>query len=117
MAHERMPTSVNGMELKPLRLNFAQVCLWCGHRWCAAPECVAAHAASTWVVCPACDGFGMIDCLCCGGLVEAGPELVAAQRGRVLPVTAARAEVVTVTGSDDANHVAGDGTQAASRSR
>ncbi|WP_412744225.1 hypothetical protein [Krasilnikovia sp. MM14-A1004] len=56
---------------------------------------MAAHAASTWIVCPACDGFGSLDCLCCGGLVEAGPELVAAQRGRVLPVTAASFEVAT----------------------
>ncbi|RZU50714.1 hypothetical protein EV385_2494 [Krasilnikovia cinnamomea] len=95
---DRISTDPDGMELKPLRLNFAQVCLWCGRRWCGAPECVAAHAASTWVVCPACDGFEMIDCLCNGGLVEAGPGLVAAQRGRVLPVTAAPAEVATVSG-------------------
>jgi len=62
--------------LKPVRLNFAGVCIYCGVRDCVSARCVAAHELSRWVVCGNCNGssfqFGSPDdpCFCCFGLVE-----------------------------------------------
>jgi hypothetical protein len=64
-------------ELKPLRLNFAQVCIQCGERWCESPLCVAKHERSRWIVCRACDGFmettDGLGCSCLFGLEETYP--------------------------------------------
>jgi len=72
---------------KPLRLNFAQVCLYCGIRWCQSPECIAIHAQSEWAVCDDCDGFGTpATCTSCThGVVQLVPGTTAAQANRVLP--------------------------------
>jgi len=72
-----MPAQVIAGELKPSRLNFAQVCIQCGDRWCHSPECIAQHQRSRWVVCPDC--FGELyrpsgdPCGCLYGLVETYP--------------------------------------------
>jgi hypothetical protein len=67
-----------GEQLKPLRLNFAQYCLWCGDRWCESPRCIEKHRRSVWIVCPSCDGTespmdGQLFCSCVYGLEEANP--------------------------------------------
>jgi hypothetical protein len=65
-------------DLRPLRLTFAQVCIWCFDRWCQSPDCIAKHDRSTWTVCDRCDG-GLIDedsltiCGCAYGLMETTP--------------------------------------------
>ncbi|GHJ50246.1 hypothetical protein Cs7R123_75880 [Catellatospora sp. TT07R-123] len=69
-------TAPAGVVLKPVRLNFAGVCIYCGGRDCVAARCIAAHEASQWEVCRNCNGagfqFGSEDdpCFCCFGLVE-----------------------------------------------
>jgi hypothetical protein len=57
---------------KPARLNFAQVCLCCGKRWCESPACIALHDRTSWGPCERCDGFGtLVSCPdCCNGVVE-----------------------------------------------
>ncbi len=76
--------------LRPLRLNFAQVCIWCGYRWCASPRCVGLHERSVWIVCIDCDGFGVLGpldaCHCVHGLMEATPAVDPAELRRPLPV-------------------------------
>jgi hypothetical protein len=57
---------------RPSRLTFAQVCIWCGQRWCEAAECIGRHERSLWTVCDTCEGFA-VDCGCCHGLIEANP--------------------------------------------
>jgi hypothetical protein len=42
-----------------LRLNFAQVCIYCGVRWCQSAQCIAQYEASSWGVCPTCEGGAM----------------------------------------------------------
>lgn len=79
--------------LRPLRLNFAQVCYVCGTRWCDSFRCVAYHVASTWMVCDACDGFGwdadaLAPCGCYGGLTEIDADDAETLGNRPLPVTA-----------------------------
>jgi len=63
-------------ELRPLRLTFAQFCIWCGVQWCGSAECVRRHEATPWVVCDECDGtLGTPEgrpCTCLYGLVEGG---------------------------------------------
>jgi hypothetical protein len=72
-------TASTAVELKPLRLNFAQTCIWCSQRWCESPRCVALHAASRWTICDLCNGTGnpvgaeWESCPCAGGLMEANP--------------------------------------------
>ena len=79
----RMLTAV----YKPARLNFAQVCLCCGARWCEAPACIALHDRSLWGPCVDCDGFGtLVSCRnCCNGVVEVTVEGAAQLAMRVLP--------------------------------
>lgn len=77
--------------LRPLRLNFAQVCIWCATRWCESPRCIAMHERSAWIVCDQCDGFGskadsLSACLCTHGLVEATRAGVEDEADRVLPL-------------------------------
>lgn len=78
--------------LRPLRFNFAQVCIWCETRWCESPRCVAMHERSLWTVCDQCDGFGslgddgMTACLCTHGLIEATAAGAAEANDRVLPL-------------------------------
>src|SRR4051812_16547217 len=51
---------------RPARLNFAQVCLWCGVRWCESTVCVEMWAEALWGPCDTCDGFGsLVSCLMC----------------------------------------------------
>ncbi len=58
---------------KPLRLNFAQVCIYCGTRWCESARCVQLHDASVWAPCPRCDGFvDWVGCTCEHGVVQMG---------------------------------------------
>jgi hypothetical protein len=73
---------------KPFRLNFAQVCMYCGTRWCESLACVEMHAGSLWAPCPDCDGFGTtIDCFKCShGVVEVDEAGIAELSDRVLPV-------------------------------
>ncbi len=59
-----MQAQVNAALFRPLRLNFAQVCIWCAERWCESAECVAKHERSTWAVCEECDGGATDDCRC-----------------------------------------------------
>jgi hypothetical protein len=76
-----MQVQVNAALFRPLRLNFAQVCIWCGERWCESPRCVAKHERSTWAVCQTCDG-GVLDeaglaCSCAYGVEEVGAQYAA----------------------------------------
>jgi hypothetical protein len=62
--------------VKPPRWNFAGVCICCGHVGCAERSCAAWHAASTWMVCPLCDGVQQLPddttCwICLFGVIEA----------------------------------------------
>lgn len=92
-----MPVASAEREVRPSRLNFAGVCLWCGRRWCASGACVARHEASLWVVCPTCHGFrDRLDDCCVYGVVAAGPALMAEQAARVLPTAPAAEPVVVV---------------------
>jgi len=59
--------------VKPPRLNFARVCLWCGERDCVSLKCVAAHGRSEWMVCDDCGGFYGDPCYCVFGVIEARP--------------------------------------------
>ncbi|GII25459.1 hypothetical protein [Planosporangium mesophilum] len=72
---------------KPLRLNFAQVCMYCGVRWCESPRCVEMHNDAIWIVCADCDGFGtLVGCRnCMHGVVESDRAGLAEQNGRTLP--------------------------------
>ena len=73
-----MQVQVNPALFRPLRLNFAQVCIWCGERWCESADCVAKHEQSTWAVCETCSGGALDDvgaaCYCAYGVVEVSPE-------------------------------------------
>ena len=65
---------------RPARLNYAQVCIWCGQRWCQSLTCVAEHDASWWSVCQRCEGLtggGCDDCI--HGVVPETSAAVAAQ--------------------------------------
>src|SRR5262249_24923056 len=72
-----MPAQLTSAIVKPLRLNFAQICIWCGERWCESPKCVANHERSTWIVCPECDGTMQTPtsfvCTCYAGVTEGWP--------------------------------------------
>jgi hypothetical protein len=72
-----MPAHVTATQLKPLRLNFAHVCIQCGDRWCTAPVCIERHDRSRWMVCPDCLGEMYRPdgdpCGCLYGLVETHP--------------------------------------------
>ena len=57
--------------VKPPRLNFARVCLWCWERDCESPKCIDAHDRSEWTVCDDCDGFHEEPCYCVHGVIEA----------------------------------------------
>src|SRR5947208_14020240 len=59
--------------VRPPRLNFAGVCVWCGEPGCESPQCLEAHARSRWMVCDECGGLGLCgcDCDCVFGVVEA----------------------------------------------
>jgi hypothetical protein len=74
-----------GEVVKPPRWNFAGLCLCCDAPGCEAPQCIAWHAASYWMVCPECDGLcwleGCVPCGCTLGVVEAVPP--AADAGRL----------------------------------
>jgi hypothetical protein len=65
--------------IKPPRLNVAGICLRCDERHCHAPDCIAWHAGSSWMVCPDCDGHCWTEdvrpCGCVFGVVEAAPSL------------------------------------------
>jgi hypothetical protein len=64
--------------IKPPRLNFARICLYCGERDCTAPECIDSYERSRWMICPDCDGQEWNEtlepCGCMFGVVEAWPE-------------------------------------------
>jgi hypothetical protein len=66
-----------GVALKPLRLNFALVCMWCGERGCESERCIERHARSRWMVCDECHGFAFGDCTCTFGVVETWSENIA----------------------------------------
>lgn len=71
--------------LKPLRLNFALVCIWCGERGCESERCITLHARSRWVVCEECHGYGFApDCDCTFGVVETVSENTIRAQQRVL---------------------------------
>lgn len=74
-----MPSKVTApaeVQLKPLRLNFAQFCLWCSTRWCESARCIELHEDSAWMVCDVCDGTGVAAypasgaCDCAHGLTQ-----------------------------------------------
>lgn len=73
--------------LRPPRLTFARMCIWCGGRDCDAPDCVQLHEVSEWVVCRHCHGTGEgfkagpHGCTCAFGLVLVAPLI---QRRRAL---------------------------------
>jgi hypothetical protein len=76
-----MQVQVNAALFRPLRLNFAQVCIWCCERWCESADCVAKHERSTWAVCETCEGGAIDDggvvCYCAYGVVEVSPKYAA----------------------------------------
>jgi hypothetical protein len=47
-------------EVKPLRFNFAQICLRCLIRWCESSVSIDKQNTSTWILCPECDLFDNI---------------------------------------------------------
>jgi hypothetical protein len=63
--------------IKPPRLNFARICLYCDGRDCESPQCIALYEASYWAVCPECRGLCWSEtyepCGCMFGVVEAWP--------------------------------------------
>ncbi|WP_217999962.1 hypothetical protein, partial [Nocardia veterana] len=73
--------------LRPPRLTFARMCIWCGARDCVAANCEELHQISEWVVCRHCrgtgEGFkaGPTGCTCAFGLVLVAPLI---QRRRAL---------------------------------
>ncbi len=89
MASQLLERVSAGPMLRPPRLNYAQVCLYCEVRWCESPSCVAMHEASVWRVCTLCDGFGWITqaehCSCLNGLEEATVATTDDAVHRVLP--------------------------------
>jgi hypothetical protein len=72
-----MRAQVIAVDLKPLRLNFAQVCVQCGEKSCESPACVAKHERSRWIVCRQCDGYMETPtgehCYCLAGVEETFP--------------------------------------------
>jgi len=59
--------------LRPARLSFAGVCIWCEGRDCSSADCVARHEGSAWQVCPTCEGTPWTragGCACLFGLTE-----------------------------------------------
>jgi hypothetical protein len=64
--------------VKPPRLNFARICLYCGERDCAASRCIEFYERSRWMVCPDGDGQEWSEllepCGCMFGVVEAAPD-------------------------------------------
>lgn len=89
MAAPVLDQASTSVVLRPPRLNFAQVCLYCDVRWCDSPSCVAMHERSVWRVCARCDGFAWITpaehCTCLNGLEEATPEMAEESAGRLFP--------------------------------
>lgn len=76
MLHEPIPARV-----RPDRLTFAHVCIWCGTRDCAAPDCIDLHQRALWMDCPDCDGAlqlpdSLQPCGCLYGLIQATPAAV-----------------------------------------
>jgi hypothetical protein len=70
-----MPVQVSAAIFRPLRLNFAQICIWCERRWCESAGCVTRHDASWWAVCDNCDGSMVVpgtlrQCSCLYGVQE-----------------------------------------------
>jgi hypothetical protein len=63
--------------IRPPRLNFARICLYCDQRDCESPECIARYEKSHWAVCPDCDGICWSEnyepCGCMFGVIEAWP--------------------------------------------
>lgn len=63
--------------VKPPRLNFARICLYCGDRDCVALGCIELYERSRWMVCPDCDGQEWSEtlerCGCMFGVVEDWP--------------------------------------------
>ncbi|MEV4153676.1 hypothetical protein AB0J48_11690 [Nocardia salmonicida] len=68
--------------LRPPRLTFAGVCIWCDEPDCVHPECVALHDVSVWRVCRFCGGSGQAfantfgsggACSCAFGLALVAP--------------------------------------------
>jgi hypothetical protein len=97
-----MLAQVSASMFRPSRLNFAQVCIWCGTWRCQASACVARHEVSWWAPCDSCwagaeDEPG--DCYCvAGGLIEMASREQAERRAEeffaflgVSPVVALRA--------------------------
>jgi hypothetical protein len=94
-----MPAQLNPALVKPLRLNFAQVCVWCGTRWCQSPTCVARHDASVWQICPDCQGgTDRLTCDCYGGVIEApSPAFRATMATLANPTTDTPADLTGLT--------------------
>lgn len=70
-----MLVQVSAAIFRPLRLNFAQICIWCERRWCESAGCVARHDASWWAVCDCCEGSLVVpgtlrQCSCLYGVHE-----------------------------------------------
>ena len=67
----------NPAQVKPSRLTFGRVCIWCGERECRKPICVTRHSRSYWMICPDCNGTLARDCVelcgCVYGVIEAVP--------------------------------------------
>ena len=60
--------------LRPSRLNFAGVCIWCLGRWCESAQCLRWHYDAHWGIRKDCRGLGfqedaMEACGCFSGLV------------------------------------------------
>jgi hypothetical protein len=70
--------------IKPPRLNFARICLYCGERDCLAARCIGLHERSRWMVCPDCGGQEWSEtleaCGCTFGVIEGWPALADADR-------------------------------------
>jgi hypothetical protein len=70
--------------IRPPRLNFARICLWCDERDCRSSECIEWYERSSWMVCPDCGGIGWSEalepCGCMFGVVEAWPAPVDGDR-------------------------------------
>lgn len=59
--------------VRPPRITFAGVCIYCEQRDCVSQHCEQVHQRTRWDTCPDCDGIGVAPhgaCHCAYGLAE-----------------------------------------------
>ncbi|WP_195121509.1 helix-turn-helix transcriptional regulator [Nocardia otitidiscaviarum] len=70
------PAVMAEQSVRPARLSFAGVCIWCNLLGCVDPICVQLHQESRWKPCGHCEGAPWLhpgECTCVFGLTEVDP--------------------------------------------